>query len=166
MRMTSRKGIALALATFLFCGCAEHRAIRSTPQQAVVLLVCAHGSVKSLMTTSLFNQAASARSLPFRAVSRGVMPDEQVPEEIADALAREGFDVHNFKPVRVSNADLDNAARIVAIGVDPNVFASGAQVPIERWDDVPAASADYAAAHEVLQQHVERLLDEIEAAPH
>jgi protein-tyrosine-phosphatase len=118
------------------------------------------------MAASLFNQAATARGLPFRAVSRGVAPDERVPEKIAQALGREGFDVQNFKPVRVSTDDLNNASRVVAISIDPAAFASGAQVPVQRWDDVPAASVDYAAAHAALREHVERLLDELQAAPH
>jgi arsenate reductase (thioredoxin) len=166
MTMKLRTGVALILATFLICACDEPQATGSEPEPAAVLLVCEHGSVKSLMAASLFNQAAAARSLPFRAVSRGVTPDERVPEKIADALSRQGFDVQNFKPMRVSNVDLQNASRIVAIGVDPNAFAGGAQAPVERWDDVPAASVDYAAAHDSLQRHVERLLDELQAAPH
>jgi protein-tyrosine-phosphatase len=150
--------VTLGLVVFLVCACAKP----SGP--APVLLVCEHGSVKSLMAASMFNQAAAERGLPFRALSRGVTPDEQVPAKIAEALGREGFDVQSFKPVRVSSDDLDNASRVVAISIDPSTFASGAKVPVEHWDDVPAASVDYAAAHAALQRHVEQLLEELQAA--
>jgi protein-tyrosine-phosphatase len=161
--MGSRHSITLVLALCFLCACAEQRVNRSNPDPAPVLLVCEHGSVKSLMAASLFNQAATARSLPFRAVSRGVTPDERVPEKIADALGREGVDVQNFKPERVSDADLNNALRVITIGVDPSAFASATPVPVERWDDVPAASTDYGAARESLQRHVEQLLDQLQA---
>jgi arsenate reductase (thioredoxin) len=163
--MISRMRVTLGLVVFLVCACAESPVTRSGPEPPPVLLVCEHGSVKSLMAASLFNEAATARGLPFRAVSRGVTPDERVPEKIAAALGQEGFDVQSFKPVRVSSEDLNNASRVVAISVDLSAFASGAKVPIERWDDVPAASVDYAAAHAALLRHVERLLDELQAAP-
>jgi len=151
--------VTLGLVVFLVCACAKPL------EPAPVLLVCEHGSVKSLMAASMFNQAAAKRRLPFRAVSRGVTPDEQVPQKIAEALGREGFDVRSFKPVRVSSDDLNNASRVVAISIDPSAFASGAKVHVEHWDDVPATSVDYAAARAALQRHVEQLLDELQAAP-
>jgi protein-tyrosine-phosphatase len=165
MRMSLHSGVALILAIVLISACAQPRTVRSMPEAPAVLLVCERGSVKSLMAASLFNQAASERSLPFRAVSRGVTPDERVPEKIADSMARHGFDAQNFKPVRVTSVDVSNAARVVAIGIDPRTFASEARVPVDRWDDVPAASVDYVAAYESLRRHVELLLDELQAAP-
>jgi hypothetical protein len=75
-----------------------------------VLLVCEHGSVKSLIAASLFNQAASERGLPFRAIARGVTPEASVPQKLADALGREAFEVRQFKPAAVSRADIAHAS--------------------------------------------------------
>lgn len=131
-----------------------------------VLLVCEHGSVKSLIAASLFNQAASARGLPFRAIARGVTPDASVPSKIADALEKEGFEVRQFKPTEVSSADIAHALHIVSIGADLSGVAASDSTSIEQWDDVPAASADYAAAHAALERHVDALLDQLqERAP-
>src|SRR4051812_963214 len=83
---------------------------------APVLMVCEHGSVKSVMAASLFNRGAAERHLPFRAIARGVNPDLAVPAPIALALGQEGVDVSDFVPVRVSGEDVSAASRVVAIG--------------------------------------------------
>ena len=129
---------------------------------APVVMVCEHGSVKSVMAASLFNRAAAERDLPFRAVARGVTPDKAVPPAIAAALEKEGFAVKDFAPESISGADVSKASRIIAIGVDPKSFGPIAQPIVETWNDVPAASTDYAAARTSLQQHVEALLADLE----
>ena len=129
---------------------------------APVLMVCEHGSVKSLMAASLFNQAAAERHLPYRAISRGVNPDPSVPPPIVAALAQEGFDVKDFVPARFSGADLAGASRVIAIGVDPAAVSPGANVPIDTWSDVPAASVDYGAARASLKRHIDALLNELQ----
>jgi protein-tyrosine-phosphatase len=130
---------------------------------ASVLMVCEHGSVKSVMAASLFNQAAAERHLPFRAVARGLNPDASVPVPIATALAKDGFDVRSFVPARVSDGDVAGASRVIAIGVDPKSVGVAARPTIEMWDDVPAATVDYAAARASLKQHVEALLADLQA---
>ncbi|MGB5132925.1 MAG: hypothetical protein WBO00_09940 [Steroidobacteraceae bacterium] len=60
-----------------------------------IALVCEHGSVKSLIAASLFDRAAGQRGLPFRAVSRGVNPEQHVPPASVDcAAARAAFQRH------------------------------------------------------------------------
>lgn len=132
-----------------------------TIEPAPVLMVCEHGSVKSLMAASLFNQAAAERHLPFRAVARGVNPDPSVPPPIVAALAQEGFDVKEFVPARFSGAEVAGASRVIAIGVDPAALSSAANVLIETWSDVPAASVNYSAARDSLKQHIDALLTEL-----
>jgi arsenate reductase len=131
-------------------------------EPAPVLMVCEHGSVKSLMAASLFNQAAAERHLPFRAIARGVNPDPSVPLPIVAALAQEGFDVKDFVPARFSTADVAGAARVIAIGVDPAALSPAANVAIVIWSDVPAASVDYSAARTSLKLHVDALLNELQ----
>ena len=133
---------------------------------STVVLVCEHGSVKSLMAASMFNQSATRRGLPFRAIARGVTPDEVVPPKIASALLQEGFDVKGFKPTRLGAADLVGASQVVSIGVDLSAFTRDAATPLEAWNDVPAASENYAAARSALQSRVNRLLDELQARAH
>jgi arsenate reductase len=131
---------------------------------ATVLMVCEHGSAKSLMAASLFNQAAAERHLPFRAISRGVNPDPSVPAPIAAGLVQDGFNVEDFIPARFTDAEVAGASRVIAIGVEPAVFGAGAEVAIESWSNVPAASIDYSAARNSLKRHVDELLADLQHA--
>lgn len=128
-----------------------------------ILMVCEHGSVKSLMAASLFNKAAEQRRLPFHAIARGVSPDAAVPPRIATALSEEGFDVATFVPAKASATELSRAVRVVVIGLELEALDGEPTGMVEMWRDVPAASVDYAAARASLMQHVDALLDQLEA---
>jgi arsenate reductase (thioredoxin) len=141
--------------------CALAQVEQSPAQAASVVFVCEHGSVKSLIAASLFNQAAGAKSLPLRAVARGVVPDESVPSAIAEALARDGFQVKDFKPLQVSRTEAAAATRVVAISLDSGLLKSIERSEVEKWNDVPAASTDYIAAREALRRHVDALLAQL-----
>jgi protein-tyrosine-phosphatase len=153
--------LANVLLAFAVLACRAADGVPSTPPTSTVLMICEHGSVKSLMAASLFNAEASRRGLPFRAVARGLTPDAAVPTTIAAAMKQEGFDVSQFKPSAVSNDDVAQSAYVVTIGIEPAKVAGNHGERSEQWDDVPAASVDYASAHAVLQRHVDQLLDKL-----
>jgi protein-tyrosine-phosphatase len=134
----------------------------TTEITAPVLFVCDHGSVKSLMAAALFDQAAARRGLRIRAVSRGVNPDAAVPPAISAAMGRDGFDVGSFHPQALSDQDVADAARVVAIGVDLSDHDGVARAPIASWSDVPPASVDYPRARDDLARRIEALLDEMQ----
>lgn len=93
--------------------CAARAAEAPTRQ---VLFVCEHGNVKSLIAATYFNQLARSRGLPFRAVSRGLAPDsDTVPEFVKAPLGAEGFDASTFRPQRLTEADIEPSARVIAI---------------------------------------------------
>lgn len=129
-----------------------------------VVFVCEHGSVKSLIATLLFDKTAVDRGQTYRAVSRGISPDEHVPSGIAAALREDGFDIEGFRPQGLSRDDVAGATRVIAIGVDLSAHNGVARAPILSWDDVPAASVDYAAARAALQRHIDALLDDLPKA--
>jgi arsenate reductase (thioredoxin) len=129
--------------------------------EASVTMVCEHGSVKSLIAASLFNQAAKMRGLPFHAVSRAITPDAGVPPKIVEALQRDGVDVADFHPRKISGQELAASPYVVAIGVDlPRGQSDTAKVL--QWNDIPPASIDYNAARAALLAHVNALLDQLE----
>jgi len=159
MRTTA---IALAFLLLVALSCrAEDSATRADMAEPVVF-VCEHGSVKSLIAASLFDRAAGQRGLPIHAVSRGVTPDDKVPPRIAAALREDGFEVEGFHPQGLTTKDVAGATQVVAIGVNLTAHADEAHVPIQSWDDVPAANVDYAAARAALQRHIDDLLEELQ----
>jgi protein-tyrosine-phosphatase len=136
-------------------------ALAAQPRRTVVI-VCEHGSVKSLIAAEWFNRLARERGVAFRAVSRGVIPDDSVPPPIADALRRDGFDVKGFAPRGLEPSELTAAARIVAIGVDGRAFPPTVGGRVEKWDAIPPTSEGYEATREALKARVLALIDTLE----
>ncbi|MES1263857.1 MAG: hypothetical protein ABUL69_05840, partial [Peristeroidobacter soli] len=161
-----RNAIRATAATLLALGFLVARsatAQSADKAESRILFVCEHGNVKSLMAASYFNQMAQARGLPYRGVSRGVAPDSTtVPPKIIAALGSEGFDVRDFHPVAISAADVSASNRVVTIGVPLSEEIAG-NAAIVKWDDVPPASVDYAAARASLTNHVKVLVDQLAA---
>ncbi|HKE95325.1 MAG TPA: hypothetical protein VKB34_13520, partial [Povalibacter sp.] len=126
-----------------------------------VLFVCEHGSVKSVMAATLFEQEAKRRGLELHAMSRGLKPDTTVPPGIVAALRSDGIDVSGFTPQQVNPHDASGAVRVVAIGIDPSSLTT-AGTKTEVWSDVPD-STNYPAARAAIQGHIEKLLDELQS---
>ncbi|MFL6618556.1 MAG: low molecular weight phosphatase family protein [Povalibacter sp.] len=131
-------------------------------KERTVLFVCEHGSVKSLMAASLFNQIAHERGLAWRGIARGITPDAAVPPRIVRALGDEGIDVTTFVPQPVTQADIAQAKRAIVISLPPSSLQE-ANTRIDRWSDVPDSS-NYAAARSALLQHIEHLLRDLDAS--
>ena len=159
------RSVALWLTVAGLSGCTIP-AQRPVPRPPQVLFVCEHGNVKSLMAASYFNAVAKERGLTIRAISRGSAPDSaSVPPVVVDGLRRDGVDVSQFMPTAVGEADVGSSLRVILINAElPAALRSGA-VQEERWNDVPAATLDFAAARAALQDHVRTLLDELSSGP-
>jgi len=141
-------------------GNARRQAADGEPAGRVVF-VCEHGSVKSVMAAHWFNRLAAERKAPFRAISRGVAPDDAIPPAVAHNLGRDGFDVAGFTPQRLEKADLVGAVQVVAIGIDSPLFAETKEVPVARWSDIPPASTDYTASRDAMRARMGALLDSL-----
>jgi len=132
------------------------------PGAGDVLFICKHGNVKSLMAASYFNRIATERGLPFRASARGSVVDTpEVPVTIATKLEAEGFEVSAFRAEPASAGDIAAADHIVLIETSLPTAETKTAAKILRWDDVPPASVDYAAARTALKSHIEKLVDQL-----
>lgn len=136
----------------------------------VVLFVCEHGSAKSVVAASHFNLLAQERGLPHRAVARGTQPDDTVAPSAARGLLADGLDVRDFKPQRVSAADVEKATRVVALGCDLSGVVRGGEdekgmkamkAKVQRWDDIPSVGKDYRMSRDAMVDHIKRLMDEL-----
>lgn len=165
MRVTSIP-IALLIASLSvtsLAGCESEKQEVIEVVSTEVVFVCEHGSVKSLIGATLFDKRAKERGLPYRAISRGLTPDDNVPAKIAEALLSDGAEVADYKPQKLSATEAGRATHVVAIGVDLSSFDPEDRLPIEAWNDIPPASVDYQASRAALDQHIESLLDALEA---
>lgn len=150
--------IATLLVGALFAAATSDATASEQKAANLIVFVCEHGTVKSVIAMQLFNKLATEQGSSLRAVSRGTSPDNAVPQPIAQALSRDGLNPAGFKAKGLSRADLKNAKRVVSIGVDVLAATKGSAVPVEAWNDIPAASVDYAAARDALKAKIVDLL--------
>jgi len=128
-----------------------------------VVFVCEHGAAKSIVAAAHFNHLARERGLAVRAIARGTVPDERMAPVAMKGLVADGLKAPEGKPELVRPEELAGAGRAVALGCDlSRVTRTG--VRVDRWDEIPPMSADYAAARDAIIKRVKALLDELEAA--
>jgi len=124
-----------------------------------VLFVCLHGSAKSVIAAEHFRRLAAARGIHVDALSSGTEPDSEIPPKVVQGLLADGIDVRGCRPHRVTRADLESASRVVTFGCELGDLAPSG-LAVERWDDVPLVSEDFARARDAIVTRVSRLLDE------
>jgi len=129
---------------------------KAAPQ--VILFVCEHGAAKSVIAAAHFNRLAAEKGLPYRAVTRGVNPEQEIPSRIVGGLAGDGLDVSAWKPQKVSDADIDNADRVITLACSLPKKESSKAVKVTAWNDVPE-DAGYDAARKAIVDHVTELLN-------
>jgi len=125
-----------------------------------ILFVCEHGSAKSVVAAAHFNQIAAARGLPFRAISRGTVPDLEMAPAAVEGLRRDGLKPDDPLPTKLEQRDLDAAVRVVTFCALPPGLQ--ARSPIKQWE-VPPVSTEYAASREAMLVQLERLLQQLAA---
>jgi len=117
-----------------------------TQEKQTVIFVCEHGSAKSVIAAAHFNRIAESQGLPYRAVSRGVHPDAEVPENIKSGLLADGFRGDSSKPKLVAHKDIGEAARVITLGCELPKTAKPAEGKITDWSNLPAVSSGYTDA--------------------
>ena len=128
---------------------------------ALVVFVCEHGSVKSMIAATLFNRMASERKLAARAVSRGTVPDSAIPTLVRDGLRAEGVDLGAVRPQGLGAADARGAWSFVTFDVDVPRQIAG-PVPVRRWDGTPSVMRAYPVGRDSIASRVAALVSELE----
>jgi protein-tyrosine-phosphatase len=128
-------------------------------QPGNVLFVCLHGSAKSLIAAEYFNRLAASRDVHITAISAGTEPDDRIPPHVVRGLGSDGIAVEGRRPQRPTYTDVESSAVVITFGCDLGGLAARAR-RIERWDDVPAVSEDFARARDAIVSRVTRLLED------
>jgi arsenate reductase (thioredoxin) len=136
------------------------RSVVSQPKN--VAFVCLHGSAKSLIAAEHFSRVAAAQGIDARATTSGPEPDAEIPQNVVDGLRQKGIDVTGKRPLLVTADALARADHIVSFGCDLSGLVEPGH-PVERWDDCPAVSEDFAVAWSFITARVDQVLRKIEA---
>jgi protein-tyrosine-phosphatase len=131
------------------------------PSPARVVFVCAHGNVKSLIAAAWFNRLAAERGITARSMARGLTPENPVPAPIADHLRQDGLDVSGYEARALGPADLDEATRLVLIGVEAPTWVKRERLAVESWEGIPPASERYEASRDAMLARIETLLADL-----
>jgi arsenate reductase (thioredoxin) len=125
-----------------------------------IIFLCPHAAAKSVIAAAYFNRLARERGLDFVADAAGTDPQEAVSPAVVKLLGEEGIDVSQHKPRRVTELELKTAYRIVSLGC---VIEDLALPPntVDDWSDVPAPGQDLLGARQLIESHVDTLLNEI-----
>ena len=92
--------------------------------------------------------------------SAGTEPDAAPAAPVVELLCDEGIDVSEHRPRRVRPEDLSRASRVISMGCDVSALAPADPTLVERWEEIPAPSADLEGARRAIGARVSGLLDE------
>jgi len=108
-----------------------------------------------MIAMAYFDRLAKKHGLKLRATARGIAPDPVLAPAAEKGLRRDGFDTQTFLPGRLSEKDVEDAARIITFGCSlPD--AKSAASKITDWQNVPAVSEDYSKARDETVKRVEK----------
>jgi arsenate reductase (thioredoxin) len=125
-----------------------------------VLFLCPHGAAKSVLASAYFQRAAKERGLSVRVNSAGIEPQENLAPVVVEHLRKNGYQLPVTKPRAVTRQDVESADVVISIGCDlGNLPVDGKK--LQKWDDVPGPSEDFAGADKIIRQHVNALVDSL-----
>lgn len=162
-RFTTRATLiaAITLSLDLTAGCsttASQLALHTSARP--VVFVCEHGAARSVIAAAWFNKLAAEKHLAFRAVARGVTPQEDLSASTVAGLRRDGVAFSSDKPTELTKAEADSAAAVMAFY--PLPAAMKPERP-ESTIEVPAPGDGYDQSRDAILVHVRALLDELQA---
>src|SRR5215217_117745 len=131
----------------------------------IVLFLCPHNALRSVIAAALFNQRADGRA---HAESAGTEPDDRVNERTIVVLREVGIEVAVERPGRVTREQLEQATRVVSLDcpLPPELNAVAAD-KLENWPMPDTSGKPVEAVREVrelIRARVESLVGELRAA--
>jgi arsenate reductase (thioredoxin) len=150
-----------------FCIFTTHASIAQETQNSnnikpspIIVFICEHGAARSTIAAAYFNRLAQEQGLPYHAVFRGTSPDSAVGSATQKGLIKDGFDINGWKPLPVTNQDIEKAYRVVTLDCqlpeNQNALKS-----ITQWKGIPTISQNYDIARDSIAKKVRVLVAEL-----
>jgi arsenate reductase (thioredoxin) len=132
---------------------------------STILFLCPHGAAKSVMAAAYFNHLAKRAGLPVVADTAGTEPDNSSSPAVVALLGKEGIDVPDRLPRRVTGDDLAQAQYVISLGCNLDDLDTAPE-RVEQWLNVPSPSEDLPGARRVILAHVEALITRLTGDSH
>ena len=129
-----------------------------------VLFVCMHNAGRSQIAEALFNVYAGGRAI---ASSAGIDPVKAVSITVVAAMRMSGYDLTHAAPKPLSEELVDEADRVITIGL-ASEDGSPPEIASEDWDIDDPAGASIARVAEIrdeIARRVRALLREMGIEP-
>ena len=91
--------------------------IKKDSSVRTILFVCEHGAGRSTIAATYFNKIAEKQGLKYHAIFRGVDPQEALGKSTKDGLIKDGVNVTNLIPTKLSKNDINNAYKVITLDV-------------------------------------------------
>jgi arsenate reductase (thioredoxin) len=127
-----------------------------------VLFLCPHNAAKSVLAAAYFRQEAARRGLNWMADSAGTEPEAEVAPAVKGLLQSAGLPPAPL-PRLVKAEEIRAASLVIAMGCDPASLPA-ANDATERWDDLPAVSADPDRAAGLIRDRIRQLVAALQEA--
>ena len=157
-RAKSIAAVALSLGLVVGCSTAASEPTLQTSSRPVVF-VCEHGAARSVIAAAWFNKLAAEQHLPYRAVARGVTPQDNLSASTVAGLRRDGVEFPSEKPKGLTKLEADSAAAVMTFY--PLPAAMKPEQP-ESTFEVPAPGDGYDQSRDAILVHVKALLDDLQ----
>ena len=93
----------------------QNTQVKKDSSVRTILFVCEHGAGRSTIAATYFNKIAEKQELKYHAIFRGVDPQEALGESTKNGLIKDGIDVTNLIPIKLSKIDMNNAYQVVTL---------------------------------------------------
>src|SRR4051794_34497117 len=123
-----------------------------------VVFVCEHGAGRSVIAAAWFNKLTGEKQLPYRAVARGVTPQDEPSKPTLAGLKKDGVAFLYEKPRALSRREANDAARVVSF------FPLPPSVKPAAFDEfeVPGPGDGYDQSRDAILGHVRKLIEDLQ----
>lgn len=156
MKLIKQNSMIMRIVFSFLVLCSIIACVQKSPSKEIVF-VCTHGAARSPIAAAYFNKMASENDLNFHAIFRGTEPDDALSAATVKGLSKDGFDISNWKPEKVSLQEIKKAYQIVTF--DCAVPLNKTEAQHEAWNGTPAISTDYSVARDAIKERVIQLVE-------
>lgn len=115
-----------------------------------IIFVCEHGAGRSPIAAAAFNAYAVKNNLPYRAISKGLDPGAELGKSTQEGLQRDGVDITNVKPSKLTAGDVQQASQIVMLDCS---MPDSMKRDYIKWDNIPMNN-NYSETRQDLEKRI------------
>jgi len=130
--------------------------VANMDKDPIIVFVCEHGAVKSVVAAAHFNRFAAEKGLSLHAIARGTTPDAEISPQTVKGLAEDHLRPTESLPQRLTQTELESAQRVVTFCALPAEYRQPSH--LEHWENIPPVSENYELARDAIIERIRQML--------